>query len=71
MELTTPFCKPLNPNEEKAVEEKIKETPSEVFKDVTIEESAIPVNVFRNKRPTDKVGMERFGSKCKKISAVA
>ena len=62
VEPANPFFKPLKKEVEEVVQARVQDASSNTFQNVTIEESPVE-NVFENKRPNEKVGMERFGSK--------
>ena len=56
------FKKPLHPEQEKAMAERLEGPPSNTFEGVTIEESQLFVRV-ETKRQNEKTGMLRFGSR--------
>ena len=56
------FKKPLNPEQEKTIAERLVAPSSSTFQNVTIEEMPLDEKLEK-KRPNEKVGMERFGSR--------
>ena len=57
------FKKPLNPEQEKAMAERLEAPSSSTFENVTIEEQPLHMKKETTKRHNEKTGMLRFGSK--------